>query len=396
MGSFADGLTSAIRQGFCAVIDAPATAIELMKQYSPLLPGDIVLYNLPRALYRNFCDREPPPDPSPGFTGGQCDTRYDVYVRYQLQVIATGAIVETDNPDVVVNGSVKGLRLVQESPSIQRLYVVGGLAGNPGAESLTACGVNSTDSLRIVNYQILNVVRVDGNPDNCGNAPSPIPPYTPGSNVYNTSVTYNSGGTSVTVPVGLVFGYANVNLNGYLTIPVKVSVNLEPQFVANFNLSTGDITFDFGGGSGRNPNSPDQRPNTQPWDTTTDDTSPPQPDGTGVPNPPKPSDPSADKVIIGCLVTVTSVGIRNGASIIGQDNNPDIYAPNLGFVNFLVPANGIASGWTPDQPIKNRRCYIPCPAPQGAIRVDGTFRTNVTGVIQPVYAKKNANVLSPL
>lgn len=396
MGTFTDALGGAIRQGFCSAINTLGTAVEISKNIAPPEVGGFLLYNLPRELYNLACDREPPDAPSPGYSGGQCDTRYDVYVRYQLRVKSTGAIVETDNPDVVVQGSVKGLRLVQETASIQRLYVVGGLAGNPGAESLTACGVNSTDSLEIVNQQILHVDRVDGLPDDCGNAPSPVPPYTPGGNTYNTNVTYDSHGTSVTVPVGLVFGYAQVDVNGYLTIPVKVSVNLRPEFVANFNISTGGITFDFGGGSGRPPKYPDSRPQTNPYDTDTDTNPPAIPPEGGTPPPAKPTDPATSRVIIGCLVTVTTADLNRGQTLIAQGENPDIYAPAMGYVNFLVPTGGISAGWTPDQAIKNRRTYIPCPAFQGAVDVRGTFYPGYTGVIQPVFATKKSGVLYPV
>lgn len=395
MGSFSDELAGVVRAGFCSVINVPATALEIMKQYSPLLPGDLVQYNTPRQLYRAVCDREPPDLPSPPFTGGQCDAVYNVRVVNDFVVIANGNVVDHSDQTIAVPGSIKGLQLVGAEGGTQTLNIIGGASGNPGATTYTFAASNTVSTLAIRNQAIVSVTRVDGQPDNCGNPPTPVPPYTPGGNTYNTNLTYNSGGTAITIPVGLAFGYAALNVNGQLNIPVRVQLNVDPTFNVNFNLSTGNIEFDFGGGAGRNPNSPDVRITVQPYDTTTDDDSPTKPPGTGIPNPVKPPDPSTDKVIIGCLVTVTTVALGNGKTLIGQEDNPDIYAPSMGNVNFLVPANGLASGWTPDQPIKNRRTYIPCPAPQGAIRVAGTFAPGFTGVIQPVYSKKNQPVLTP-
>lgn len=87
------------------------------------------------------------------------------------------------------------------------------------------------------------------------------------------------------------------------------------------------------------------------------------------------------------LVTVINPGARGRVGTLFQGDNPDIAVPNYGYVNFLCRAGGFQGGWTPDQPVKNGRCFIPCPWDGGAYAVEGTPQPGVEWVLTPVYAK---------
>lgn len=101
-------------------------------------------------------------------------------------------------------------------------------------------------------------------------------------------------------------------------------------------------------------------------------------------------------MIIGVLVTTTEINAGTSLTQIFQEEaNPDVWAPNLGYVNFLIRVSADKYGWTVDQPVKNRRHLIPCPWPQGAVSVAGTPRPGVSWDLQPIYATLSASESVP-
>jgi hypothetical protein len=267
-------------------------------------------------------------------------------------------------------------------------------------------GIGGVRNLTVLSY---TVEREDGLPDTCGNPPplSPVPPIPPeGTEPFPFSfpITINEGGTPVTIDVGglVVVLPPRIGLNADINVPVQVNidvggVNFSPTVNLDFNIADGAFRVEPGafdidfGGIVINTNPP-------PWNSPPGKCIPgggaprplpgtPTPDNPpGVEEPPTPRPPKGERVIIGALVTVTTVQPWQRATVIGQDENPDIYAPDLGHINFLCRlGTGAVGGWTPDQKVKNRRCLIPCEWKYGALSVEGTPQQGVEWVITPIY-----------
>lgn len=330
------------------------------------------LATLGGAVSRLFCDEPPPEIPEPPFFGGQCPG-----VGYQVTVgiFQNGQLVSQTTVSGI--GPVLGLRLEEidnSSPAnpdglIVQSYVRFG--GSPEQSS----GAGSEDTP----IRILNIVRPDGSGDSCGN-PDPIIQPTPQSITnYNFPLTYNdNSGNTVIIPIALAFGFLQINARGEVSIPFKVDVNgefgLNGTVNANGEINVGvalpgsNIDTDI-----RIENCRDiVRPDGEVPEDPTDSEQPQQPDR------------SQEKVIKGALVTVTTLS-NERASLIVQDDNPDIYAPSLGHVQFLCRVGQTSAAWTSDQPIKNRRNLIPCPWSDGAIDVRGTPQPGVEWEITPIY-----------
>jgi hypothetical protein len=232
--------------------------------------------------------------------------------------------------------------------------------------SLGNSATTSAEGTRIV---ITSVTRIDGQPDTCGNPPGGGTGYQPGDNIYNDNVTYvNENNTTVNAPVTLAFGYATLNVNGTVSIPVNAKFSLSPQFNTNlnFNLNTGDITPDFS-----NPSAPLPSPCTDPGGYKPDPSIPLPPssipDADPLPNPD--SNPTQrQRLIKGCIVTTTF--LDGNETTIDQQENPTIYVPATGYVQFLIQVGG-SSAWTNDIPVKSLRAFIPCPWDGGALDVKG-------------------------
>lgn len=249
--------------------------------------------------------------------------------------------------------------------------------------------------IRNVSIGNISVVRQDGQPDNCGN-PDPIPPdpiptgglppvpitFDFAPDINNPSLTVNVTGTAIVLPVF-------VNAKAEINVPVSLSLNVDNQgdlleLNANINLSTGDVSINVGGTPGnRDPGQDDCDPDyTEPTEEP-----PPSPVPVGPTDEPRPEE--GEEVIIGVLVTVTSVSNSAKPSVIGQDANPDIYVPSLGHVNFLCRTGaGPVGGWMPDQPVKNRRCLIKCDWDYWAIDVKGTPQPGVTWILTPIRDRR--------
>lgn len=325
-------------------------------------------------------DGVPFPVPNPDFSGGQCDE-----IEYAVQTGYTWYNNNVTCAPIAGGGSrdfwgpIVGARVLtpQTSPSsitlevdvyckgpssgpIQPLGWFRALTGNP---SLIACPPTVLDSLV--------VIRTDGLPDDCGNGPpqypnDPEPPIPP-----NLSIDINlGGGNTINVPV-------NISFNPDIGININIGDDI------NINHDGDDIDFDIPGPTPGLPPAPGGGAKPSPDDTTTD------PDDPDPPPPPSGDDPATEEppeeppeVIRAVLVTVTSVD--PASSVIFQEDNPDVYIPDLGVVNFRCRARDGASGWTPDQRVKNLRCFIVCEWDGGAFEVKGTPRPGVEWTLTPI------------
>jgi hypothetical protein len=350
-------------------------------------------YNGAAALYAQRCGLPLPPDfsPSPPFTGGQCPVQYTVVVGWNF--VSNGMVIPPENTPqsgaVLVTGAIQGAEIRRSSGG----YQVGAVGASGFSQASALSGNPDANGLSLTNPSIISVTRVDGLPDTCGNPNPTYPSYQPGDNSVTENVTViNNEGDTLTIPVVLVFGYATLNIDGTVSIPVNADFTLNPEFNGNFdfNLNTGDLKIDVS-----NPAAPRPSPCTDPggYNVDVDIPEPPAsiPDAPGLP-PPDTEPAERQKLLRGCIVTTQL--LDGNETIIFQESNPDIYVPSLGYVQFLVRVGG-ASAWTNDIPVKCLRTFIPCPWDGGAVDVKGTPRYGNQFVVTPVYVTRTFNPTYP-
>lgn len=193
-----------------------------------------------------------PPAPQVPFTGGQCTTQYIVEATIENANtqggIACQAIRNLTTAGQVVNvpGPVKGLKEVQVGSSTI-LYAVGTAVngsdvlrtiGVPGVAQDTfiqpSCGnygaSNSVAYALPGTAQITNIIRIDGQPDNCGDPPPEYPDITPTSQDLSTTIIINNN-DGVATTHNLVYNQIAPNYN----------------FPMGFKLDGINITLDIGG-----------------------------------------------------------------------------------------------------------------------------------------------------
>lgn len=391
MATYADALAGKIKSGFCqatAAADKYYTIFQRILPDSPLLQ----LPSFPGALNGVFCNRNPedlPTNPPPPFTGGQCTN-----VQYQVTTTSNGEIKiganwfplgSSTTQTNCIQGPITGAGWDSPNPGRARFVVRHGnnqvnvrrdFSGDPGTEYRNLTG--SIDS----------ITPCGGATDNCGDPPSPPPnALPPGTNTVEDDVDFtDENNVNVTVPIVLVYGTANINVNGQIIIPVDVRIGPNTLEV-DLNLNTGNINFGPSyttnnpgeGTGGRGTNSPCE----QPPEVDEDEAEP----DNGVPTETPIEDKESDiRVIIGAIVTVTNEG--NGIGEVNGDpyNAPDIGVPRFGDLMFEVRiANRTA--WLNDIPVKLARVYIPCPWDAGALRVVGIPKPGVVWTITPVYSR---------
>jgi len=367
MVSFSNALTDFMRSNLCTALGVLGPAVTLGQKLSPIGFPPV---NVPNALSMLLCD-EPPnrlPPPEPPFTGGQCVGRnYTVTIRSEVYPFSDCSTFGPSNSVIGFAGPIRGLVTRTENPSGD-LCTPGGNAiylqhgPNTNSETLVAAGGYGATA------SILSVVPEDGLPDECGDPPPILPP--PGD-VYEfgDDITYNiDESTEITVPVTAIFSPIFVDLDGSLKIPV--------------NIDVGGVTF-----KGELEIAPKFELNIKPTNITT---GPGQPDDDdpsgGQPQVPVPEDEEDVDVIVGVLVYSQFDGDENGATGFPSVGGPNFLVPRIGSVQFAIKT-GNSIGWTSDLDVKNLECYVPCPAPQGAIAVRVTPSVGFTRTFTPVRGK---------
>lgn len=405
--SLFESVAGAVRDGACQILDNLADGVDFTRNFlNPVLgdPGEgsiinddgsllttLPFINVSRGLGALLCNRTPDPPPPPQFPGGQCDgIRYRV--TYQVTAWGGQACVEDTGPvnDVVLWGPVLAVYQTNSDQFFncgtgfrQRAAVCRGIASGPGSgpilPSPTEVIFSSQSRANEISLNVLSVTRVDGLPDDCGDSPLlPVPAPTPGyPNITNNNFTFvDDNGVDVTIPLALVYLRPTFDVDNNFRIPVRIDLG-----GIEFDGSVGpDGEVDINprvpgrpGLPGRNPTQP------QPVEPAPD----PDPDSR-TPEPDPPDDPDTEQVIIGAVVTVNQ-NLSGVPTQIVQTENPDIYAPNLGFINFLYQVDTKRAAWGVDIPVKNLNQLIPVDWPYGAIDVKGTPRPGVTWTITAVY-----------
>jgi hypothetical protein len=415
VSSWRDGIAGAARSGLCFVLGQYANAgFWLLRNVTGR--GNVQDFlgtstNPYAQFYRWACDVEPPTnfENNAPFTGGQCPVIYrPAYTIVQYDV--NGNITRSDTDPGVT-------KLWGEIRKPLNAYLVNGQGsqvvveywgyGSGDAPRASEDGIAYTqiapfnpNTVR-VEIQNLNYIRDDGLPDDCGDPPPVIDPPPGTWNHYDVDITYNNDdGIDVTVPVTFIFGFAFINATAELNIPFTLQLSPEFKFQGTLNVNTGDVHVDlfptitnnsgdtiynFPGSNGtyninNNFDITGDRP-PEPPNGNTDDKPPGTTNGTG-------------KVIRGVIVTVYGLNSKKH-TVLYQNENPDIYVPNLGFVNFKVDVNGVQA-WTTDQPVKTLRHLIECPWMGGAIDVKGTPQPGIQFELTPVYAVSESGVQYPV
>jgi hypothetical protein len=395
---FVTALGNSIKSGFCQATEAADRYYTIFQNIWKTPP--LSLPSFPGALNAIFCNRDPdnlPVNPPP-FTGGQCNgTKYRVTAVVERFI---GGFAP--DPPVFDNVTiVSGDTGTEIWGPIQAIALTGFGENGRGYNGYTWLTITARDSstgtIAARNFSSFlfsynRIVSITVTPisgaDTCGNPPAPLPtPLPPGDNTVGDDLDFDDeDGISVTVPIVLIYGTANINVNGQIIIPVDVQIG--PNTIeVDLNLNTGNISFGpsyttnnpSDGTGGRGTNSPCE----QPPEVDEDDDEP----DNGVPTETPIEDKESDiRVIIGAIVTVTNEG--NGIGEVNGDpyNAPDIGVPRFGDLMFEVRiANRTA--WLNDIPVKLARVYIPCPWEAGALRVVGIPKPGVVWTITPVYSR---------
>lgn len=410
--NFSNSIKDGIRGIFCDLAQGAAEFQEWFTTFP--VPGggpsnDIELfkrYNYARLAYRNLCNREPPPAPTPQFPGGRCECR-DYRAVWQVFDGVNTSVAERIFP-----GPIDGLFMREAGGGAQELYWRHGVC--TPLDFYTGQGETVVFFGGVEDYRVISIEPVDGGPDECGSAPLPEPPPPPGWNETDIDITYEGDdGNTYNLTFPIVFGYADVDINGNFRIPFRI--NVAPNFTGNFDIWLNG-RFTFGGPGGDGPdfdidfnfggNDRDDRRvgpgggcRSFPVDIDFDDD---DDDGgnRGLPfdgtddEEPRPEEPDKERVIRAAWVVVTQ-NTAGFPTTIPQQENPDVYVPDLGLISFGIRTGKRSIGWTTDIRVKNSSQFIPCPWEGGAIFVKGTPRPGVTWEVIPLYSDVEVPITYP-
>lgn len=360
MPSFKEAVNGFIKDKFCQALGVLGDAITLIGN-SPI--GSQPPINLPNALSGLVCDSAPGRliAPAPPFTGGQC-----AQILYQASPEVFNTVSgqwEAFTTISNIRGPVKSME-IESISQFQQKWIVTYTA----ADGVSTQQQSATNGVSRENARWGPLSRQDGGVDNCGD-PAPVYPTPEPSLDVTGDVTYNIDPvTTITAPVTAIFAPIFISLDGSLKMPIDINVGglefkgevtIAPEFTINLRPSgirLGPGKPDGGGGAG------------------------------GQTQVPVPEDTDDVEVIVGVLVFSTLNSNENQATGLPSVGGPNFYVPRLGSVQFAIKTRD-SIAWTSDQDVKNLECYVPCPAPQGAIAVRVTPVAGVTRTFSAVRGK---------
>ena len=369
----------AARVVLCGLGGTQRIALDVIEKVNPLYRGSALqdFYERQNRALRSFCpvpDQPPIENLDPGFEGGQCPgVQYSVSGTWDLFNADGSLDISSTFGGAPTFGPIE-IRASDTNPAA--LFVFGFDAqGNPQQRFV---GGSSDTSQKIV-LTSADIVRLDGQPDDCGNPP-PLPPP-PGSPPPTDprptfpDVTINLPDVGpVVVAFAPVVGIIYADIDGRIKIPVRVNVNI-PAINLNFDI---DFNVDL--------TDPEAEPEPVPTEPGTDDDNRPiQPDcpipddcieepdeeepGTGDEDD---RDSKGAEVVAAIVLSVRNTNPTR-ATEIGQLSAPAIYAPAIGFINFVYERESGQEVFSSDIPVKNVSNVIPAPnVGLKCIRVVGT------------------------
>jgi len=378
--SFSEAAAQAVQGTACSLL---ALSDEATQWINSAYGADADFGNIAGALRKRVCNESNPDTSGVGpevpFTGGQCPVRYFVEYEadYSLTNCATGDVQTFDNPYLPLFPC-SGTNRMYGPVSATRLEVAGDcgprqIGWRVSGFSFDLVTPVSTDLLigsaasgrRVEGTVNLRVTRCDGQPDSCGDPGGEVGDYNDYSET--VSITYEDNSeTEITEDIDITIGPLIVGIGGVVYAPVTVTtgpIDIDGRLVLAPEIKV-DLFPDGGGGGG---------------------TSDPIPDP-GEPDPQPDPEERRDR-IIGVVVTTTAYDedLFQG-TYVAQGDSPDLFLPRLGNVSFFVETSG-GQAWTDPLPVKTVRCYVPCPAREGAVDVAVTTETGITVDVAPVYAE---------
>lgn len=215
---------------------------------------------------------------------------------------------------------------------------------------------------------VLDLERVDGQPDNCGSDGQPLDPTgpQPGDPPSGTGdVDYtDEDGNPVTEPYTFDFRTPFTDRDGDTIVPVEICLDGECyQFC--YNLNTGATQ------------SCSQGPENDPCCPAVDPIA-------VEPGPDDPPPPENDERYAGLLIRILDASLNKTATRVGSDG-PTLYIPRLAAVRFAVEVGGRRM-WTVDQPLKTTPQGIFVNAPALAYAWDIIEEPGVTLDVTPIIA----------
>lgn len=389
-----DVARDAVTTALCNTGGASRLANDLLNKVNPrydATPSGRIARAGERAL-RSFCPVPPTEtidDNLPGprqFEGGQC-----VGVLYR--VIMEGEIVDRVDCDreqaMEVRNNVPGpiisFALANQDISfcddqgdvfIDVEYVRGDPPG-------TSIAWRPAGNRRFETLPKITIERMDGLPDDCGSPPpepppNPQPPSSPSPPPTTIVIDLPDIGPinfTFSPTIGVTFVDADFNL----TVPVNVEIeapDVNIDFSTTVNINISDPTQPPTLPPEAPPENPDGRP--EPPDCPPPVECDEEPEEEEEEEDPPLEEDDVELEILGAIVRVSSVSFPNRATEIGQGRNPNIYAPNLGFVNFAYQAPNGDKVWGPDIAVKNREFVIG--APYNGLRCTDVAGTPAQGV----------------
>lgn len=397
MVNFLDATRNAVRDGTRTILGNSAYVTQMFLDLAAYggLPREAAL-NIPGVVYRFLFNQEPPSGIGLlAFPPGECPTEYRYSVSYTI-------FPPFSPPQTTNDSSLCGAGGQQIFGPVSRPRFAldeNGFAGF-GIDCFDTNGiakfvyVTARWNPELVSGQIndFSLFTCSGDPDECGE------PEAFGLDedwfIEPVVITYNDiDNNIININADLSLSIPYFDNDFTLSIPFTLNINdpvlqVNVPLNGNINITNGDINFNFGGNGFERPSSPGCNgypENLNPLPDIDDD-------GTDDDDVPLPSRPQTERVMVGAIVTSTGVLPERRITVIGQDDNPDIYAPALGYISFRVRSGIAATAWTTDIPVKNRRQAIQCPWFGGAIDVRGTPMPGVTWQITPVYETRTRGV----
>ena len=310
-------------------------------------------------LLSTHCGFDPPAVGSPN---GKCSTGYNLYARVVGTVQANGRKFDTGPYN---DGGARG---VYTGP-IGDLFEATDERGRRGVYARDADGntVLLANLEGLVDYNFApDHRRADGGPENCSDQPDP-PPTFPDEGITIPSPSPEVPGDITIMPI-------NIGIGGAIIVPVIINA---PFFFmqVNININTGIPTI---GLPGTNP------------DGCCSEISPIPPD-LEQPEEEQPEEEQPEEEVVAATVTILERLETTKLTTMFQSENPDIYIPALGYINFKYEIGG-NTYWSSDIPVKNEFQITANPLPFPAIGVAGTPYGGIRWRVSPLRrAPRNNN-----
>lgn len=359
---FNEELLAAVRAGLCNTTSLAQRTAELGQGFwnSVGLRGAGQTSSQAAQMWGNAaglaCNREPQDIEdaiAPPFSGGQCP---GVFYR----VITTNAPNPPFNPAQSTSGPGVGpLSYVTDNgPGFSS-------AGIVDANGNAIAGGSYDGSNGPVVVTVIDVQRLDGQPDDCGDAPVSVDPYDPANFTVSPPVTFtDENGTDVTINPTIVYSPITTNEGNEFSAPFEITFEDGSSLFGDFNLSTGDINIGPGNSGGGGAAGPEREKD--------------------------PDEPLEEgEEIIGVRV-VSAFATLSGArltEIATVGNAPNLYVPRLATVLFRRET-AVGNGWSQPYDVQTTDAVIY----SDVVSIDAavTFRPGVTGSYKLVLRSANS------